>query len=277
MRKILVLCLFLFFIGGLVDEDFSNPVLAQDNKKLPLIWVIHTDEVYPSKVNKFEELVQVQSKTLNNIFKEYKVPIKPSYEISTKDFSYLTFRTYNSFVEFNEPSKLPPEAIKLAKEKAYSLDDEIHSCLQNHYNQIWYLDEELSYFPINLPSKESLPKFMHIRSEWVKPEKSDVYDAVIKQVKEVLTKAKYPVGYLAFSASYGDGACKFLWYADNKQHLQQLDVEAVLLSVLGKEQTKQLMQKWNDSLIKTSDIDVFSRPELTSFDLSQSWFALPTN
>ncbi|MBI4852146.1 MAG: hypothetical protein HY819_10140 [Acidobacteria bacterium] len=277
MKKILVLWLFVFFTVVSINNSFNGSVLAQETKKLPKIWVIHTDEVYPGKVNEFERLVQIQSTNLNNIFKEYKVAIRPSYEISTNDFSYLTFRAYNSFSEFSEPSKLPPEAIKRAEEKAYSLDDKIHSCLQNHYNQIWYLDEELSYFP-NKSKQQSLPKFMRIRSEWVKPDKGDAYDAVIKQVKEALVKAKYPIGYLVFSASYGDGACKFLWYADSKEQLQKLDnLEDVLLSIFGKEQAKELIQRWNECLIKVSDVDAFSRPELNNFDILQNWFAIPTN
>ncbi|MEW6736027.1 MAG: hypothetical protein AB1489_32330 [Acidobacteriota bacterium] len=236
------------------------------------LWMVHIDEVEPAAAKEFERLSQAQTAMLKSILKSHEIARKPTFELSTNNYTYMTFRGRRGFTEFDQASNIPADVRKLLDEKVYVMDDEMHKALRTHYNQIWRLYEENSYLPENSRYQQSVPGFIRIHTEWIKPGKEQTYESVIGKYREALIKLKHPVGYLFFYVSYGDGSYKYLWQAENKQQFQNANsFEQTLVLAFGKQEAETVIQQWRECITKVADIDATPRPDLTNLDVTQGW------
>jgi len=248
---------------------------SQDSTQLsslPTIYTVHIDAVMLSLMQRFEQLDAAQVHARNEILREHNLPVTPSYEFSTSDGLYFSLRGRKSYTEFDQRPNYPDDVRKLMNEKVNPYSDTVHTLLRIHHNEIWLLDPKGSYIPRKFNPDPWVNKYLHLRSEWVKPPMNATYDSILTRFRAALDKQKYPFACIVFYSQYGTGANHYLWHARNHaEFLKESSPEQILVGAYGSDEGEKLYQEWQDCLFRAEDIDADVRPELTDLRKEQTW------
>jgi hypothetical protein len=251
---------------------------SQDSTQLsglPTIYTVHIDEVMPSSMQRFEQLNTAQTRSQHTILEEYNLPLTPVYELSTSSGMYMSLRAKTLYGDLDKPLQYPDDIKKLFAEKVSPYSDTIHTLLRYHHNEIWKLDGSGSYIPKSFSPNPSATKFLHLRSEWVKPPMNATYDSILTLFRQALDKQKYPLACIVLYSQYGTGANHYLWHARNQaEYVKSPSPDQVLISAYGKEEGTRLYQQWQQCLFKVDDFDMEVRPDLTDLRKDQPWFVI---
>jgi hypothetical protein len=248
---------------------------AQSNIQLAKLWTVHIDEVLPQSIAEFERVGSTQAQLRDSILRAHKLPVSSSYSFNSADGKYFSLRPRTSYGELDQPLKLPDAVRKIFRELVNPYSDTAHSTLRDHHNEIWMWDSSSSYFPATfVPTIQEL-RYVHIRSEWVKPPMNVVYDSVMTRFREALVKERYPLTCIAFFSSYGSGANHYLWHARRSIDLVNASTpEQILIIAYGEQEGKALARTWNDCLFKTEDTDAMINPDDTNLGRDLPWLGI---
>ena len=265
-RFIFLLTALLIGILPLCSKNIQAP-------RYPKLWTVHIDEVDPALAPDFELWCTLQSSARAKILNDYHIAFKPSYEISTKDNRYLTFRPRDNYAEFDKRAAYPDSINKLLAAQSYFYDDSIHGTLRTHYNQVWVYDSSSSYIPEKPTGAMLNPGFIHIENETVYPGKEKEYDSLIGKFNAALAKIHYPGPCLVFYSMYGDAANHFCWFAHSKNDFDKAGRRREILEkAYGSDTAENLMQLWKQCLVKSDDVEAMPRREINSLEEKENWF-----
>ncbi len=232
------------------------------------LWTVHIDEVDSSNALSFERLAGKQFLIRNGIMRDHQLPVSPSYVLTSEAYTYMRFIPRKFYGELDQSSKIPDDVRKLLTEKASIFDDSIHATLRFHHNELWQFDKSSSYIPEKIPTA---PGYVRIRTEWVKPGRSALYDSLVARLHDALVSIRYSQPCLVFFSSYGEGSNHFLWHAQSREQFVGTP-EELLAKAFGKEEAGRIMGEWRECLIRESDADAVPRPDIIGLDVP--WFGL---
>ena len=251
---------------------------SQDSTQLsglPTIYAVHIDDIVPSFAQRFEQLNTAQARARNGILEQYSLPLNPAYEFSASTGTYISLRAKTLYGDLDKPPQYPDEVKKLFAENVSPYSDTIHTLLRAHHNEIWKLDEPGSYIPKSFNPDPSVTRFVHLRTEWVKPPMSATYDSIVTLFRLALDKQKYPLACIVLYSQYGNGANHYLWHARNQaEFVKAPAAEQVLMSAYGMEEGQRQYQQWQKCLLRSEDYDAEARPDLTDLRKDQPWFGI---
>lgn len=254
----------LLLLAGLLVA--GAPAFGQHAPDLPKVWTVHIDQVLPDSQQRFEQLAAAQAKARNRVLAGHGLPTPPTYEISTRDGSYLALRPRESYAELERT--LPDSVNALMRRDVSPFSDTIHTFLAIHHSEIWTLDKELSFVPGGFDPLRST--FIHVVVEEIRPPASGVYDSLTAGLYQALRTAGSPCTVLVFYSTYGTGGVRHVWLSD-----EPLSLPALAARAFGLEGAELFLKRRQAFLVGESrEFDALARPELTDLPPGTPWFGI---
>jgi hypothetical protein len=181
--------------------------------------------------------------------------------------TYLTFYPFRELGELDEKSRRVAETqAKVGKDALADYDSADSVLVQPHYTQIWARrpgDDFVS--PLAGELTELTASHGRVEFQRLNYEVADRVKANWQEVREALTKQRYPLTCRVFFGSYGVGQTVKLWLAPDEASLKRAPSLAdALRQALGDERGSALAREYAALWTTQEEMDVVRREELSN-------------
>jgi len=187
-----------FVLLGFVVSLFSLTTLALAEEQEAQLWLIWDILVKPSQVMEFEKAMQDQVA----MYKKHEFPY-PWSAASTMDNHYYFLIPIKNFADIDDVYKAFSEAEKKLGAEYKAIEKGFVGTMDHIRPSLWYLNQELSYFPENPRLKPDEAGYIFYSYLYFKPGMEAEAVAVCKEWKALYKGKGVPDSYLMWIGDIG--------------------------------------------------------------------------
>lgn len=225
----------------------------------PKYSIVHIDVVKPSMQMEYEKNNKkwVEACTEAGLGPEY------SWFGSNAGFTYVWISPMENYAYLDgQDARNMVFADALGEEKMAELMEGAKA-ISSHETLISKYMPELSYQPAAPASTN--PGVYRLGMHSVKPDKTEQFEALVKEVVAAFEKAESPVGFHGYQTQFGSGpSYVFSTLADNEEQLNGYpSTGKVLAEALGEEKAAELFEEWKSCIDDYKEEDYRIRHDLS--------------
>lgn len=224
------------------------------------LWTWHMEVIEPADVPRYEAAIA----SIARAQREAKVPMEVTgwYAIELADSRYINIAPLASFADLDRQTEKRAALAKLVNDLP-KLQEPLHKSLQTHHTKILKYLADSSYRPAHPSMTQPVPGYLRLVLEWPRQSQLEEYLGVVKELRDALVQAEYPLGYQAYSGRYGEWDYVYVWEADSAAQFHQTPTleEALRKSADGK---ADLLARKRACLVKVEFLEARPRLDLSS-------------
>ncbi|MGB5881666.1 MAG: hypothetical protein WBH85_16690 [Thermoanaerobaculia bacterium] len=205
--------------------------------------IVHIDDIEPSMQQEYEKI----NEKWVEAFKGAEMGPEFSWYSSNSGFTYVWVSPMKDYAFLDgEDARFKAMGEALGEEKMAELMEGSNSIKSHHTNIVKFMSE-LTYEPANPASKT--PGIYRLTSHMVKPDMTEQFETLVKEVVAAFKKVDSPVGFSAYQTQYGTGSYVVTTMADDADQLNGFPgTGEVLTKALGEERAEQMFQEWRNCI-----------------------------
>lgn len=222
---------------------------------------VHVDSIDPAKVKQFAD---ARLEWITSLAKEgASDPWWGSY-FQVGSSRFVTLRPFDSFAELDRPNPPMPSGTQAAVKTYNERSDD--ALVFPHLEQIWVVEDELSYQPPQGAIDLHAGGAGKISFEGVKPNVGEqTYATAWRTIIDALRRAKYPLARFTFWSRYGDGRVITIWMARTTEEFARAPpLDEVLAENLGEAKAAELVQAVNGATTSHETFSLRGRLDMSS-------------
>lgn len=184
------------------------------------------------------------------------------YTSSGPGFNYVWVSPISDYSVLGAREARQKEMVEaVGEEKIGQLFSKMH-LMKSHHRELLRMRPELS--SSGKADADLAPGFIRVEVHYVRPGMEEPYEALVKRVVEIVTKADQPHGWDGYAVEFGEGSYVYTSIASTAaEYYKRPTVPQILMKALGEEGAGKILSEWRECISQVDQSDARVRPELS--------------